>query len=220
MGCFRAVPVQARSKMRAVPYSPSCWNSRHNTAFVFVSCRHGPKYFMPCRALGRAKWSCRGPPKNDTAQVPALEPFNLFRLGPHPMAEGLVIKNHGLAALIKLAAESAPRASLCSSASSQQYFCLTPNQHQSPAPASQQYFSLTINQHQPPATVSRTQPLPFIAHSHPIWITTRFQSMMIVELGWSLVVIGDLQPWNDWLNTQKEHSTHIFCIQGTLLCNL
>jgi hypothetical protein len=38
------------------------------------------------------------------------EPFDLFRLGPHPMAEGLVVKNHGLAALIKLAAVSAPRA--------------------------------------------------------------------------------------------------------------
>ena len=40
-------------------------------------------------------------------------------------------------------------------ASSQQYFSLTPNQHQ--PPANQQYFSLTINQHQPPATAQRTE---------------------------------------------------------------
>ena len=39
---------------------------------MFVSCRHGPKYFVLCHAWGRTKWSCRDPPKNSTAQVPAL----------------------------------------------------------------------------------------------------------------------------------------------------
>ena len=72
MGYFRAVPVQAGLKMWVVPYGPSCWDSRHDTALVFVSCRHGSKYFISCRALSRAKWSYRGPPKIGTAQVPAL----------------------------------------------------------------------------------------------------------------------------------------------------
>ena len=80
MGCFRTVLVQARSKMRAVPYSPSCWDSSHGTTHVFVSCRHDPKHFVSCRALGRAKWSCRGPPKNSTAQVPLFFLFFLFPL--------------------------------------------------------------------------------------------------------------------------------------------
>jgi len=72
MGWFRAVPVQARFKMRVVPYSPSCWDSRHGTALVFVSYQHGPKYFVPCRALGRVKRSCRVLFRNGTVQVPAL----------------------------------------------------------------------------------------------------------------------------------------------------
>ena len=42
------------------------------STLVFMSCRHDPKYFGPCRALGRAKRSCRSPPKNGTARVPAL----------------------------------------------------------------------------------------------------------------------------------------------------
>ena len=41
-------------------------------ALEFVLCLHGPKYFMLCRVLGRAKRSCWSPPKNGTAQVPAL----------------------------------------------------------------------------------------------------------------------------------------------------
>jgi hypothetical protein len=69
---FRAVPAQARPKMRAVPCSPPCRDSGHGTALLFVSCRHGPKYFVPCRASGRAKRPCHNPPSNDTAQVPAL----------------------------------------------------------------------------------------------------------------------------------------------------
>ena len=38
---------------------------------MFVSCRHGPKYFVSCRVLDRAKQLCRSPPKNSTAQVPS-----------------------------------------------------------------------------------------------------------------------------------------------------
>ena len=70
-GYFRAVPAQARHKMRVVPYSPSCWDPRHGTTLVFVSCWHSPKYFVLCRALGRDKWSCRSPFENGTAQIPA-----------------------------------------------------------------------------------------------------------------------------------------------------
>ena len=40
----------------------------------FLSCRYSLKYFVPYRALGRAKQSCRGPSKNARAQVPALFP--------------------------------------------------------------------------------------------------------------------------------------------------
>jgi hypothetical protein len=69
---FRAVPVQARPKMRAGPCSPPCQDSEHGTALVFVSCRHGPKYFVPCRASDRAKRPCHDPPSNGTVQVPAL----------------------------------------------------------------------------------------------------------------------------------------------------
>ena len=69
---FRAVPVQARPKMRAGPCSPSCWDPYHGMTLVCVSCQHGPKYFVSCRASGRAKRSCHDPPSNGTAQVPAL----------------------------------------------------------------------------------------------------------------------------------------------------
>ena len=72
MGRFRAVPAQARSKMRVVPHSPSCWDPRHVTALVFVSCRHGLKYFGSCRALGRAKQSYRGPSKNARASPSSI----------------------------------------------------------------------------------------------------------------------------------------------------
>ena len=44
----------------------------------------------------------------------------------------------------------------CSQPTSQQYFPLTPNQHQ-PSVTSKQYFSLTTNQHHPPATPSRIE---------------------------------------------------------------
>jgi hypothetical protein len=69
---FRVVPAQARSKMWAGPCSPPCRDSRHGTALVFVSCQHGPKYFVSCRTSGRAKKPCHDPPSNDTVQVPAL----------------------------------------------------------------------------------------------------------------------------------------------------
>jgi hypothetical protein len=69
---FRVVPAQARPKMRAGPCSPPCRDSGHDTALVFVSCRHGPKYFVSYRVSGRAKRPCHDPPSNGTAQVPAL----------------------------------------------------------------------------------------------------------------------------------------------------
>jgi len=71
MGCFRTVLAQARPKMWVVSYRPSCWYSRHGTALVFVSARHGPKYFMPCRALSHAKWSCRSRPSPSSRWVVA-----------------------------------------------------------------------------------------------------------------------------------------------------
>jgi hypothetical protein len=35
------------------PYSPPCRDPRHDTALVFVSCQHGLKYFVSCRAVLR-----------------------------------------------------------------------------------------------------------------------------------------------------------------------
>jgi hypothetical protein len=58
--------------MRAGPCSPPCRYSGYGTALVFVSCRHGPKYFVPCRASGHTKRPCYDPPSNRTAQIPAL----------------------------------------------------------------------------------------------------------------------------------------------------
>lgn len=50
MGYFRALPVQARSKIRTVTYDSSCWDSSHGTTLIFVLCRYGLKFYMPCRA--------------------------------------------------------------------------------------------------------------------------------------------------------------------------
>jgi hypothetical protein len=71
---FRAVPAQARPKMRVGPCSPPSRDSGHGTALVFVSCRYGPKYFVSCRVSGRTKRPCHDPPSNSTAQVLALRP--------------------------------------------------------------------------------------------------------------------------------------------------
>jgi hypothetical protein len=69
---FCAVLAQAWPKIRVGPYSSPCQDPRHGTALVFVSCWHGPKYFMSCRASGHAKRPCHDPPSNSTAQVLAL----------------------------------------------------------------------------------------------------------------------------------------------------
>jgi hypothetical protein len=50
---FRTVSTQTRPKMRAGSCSPPCRDSEHGTALVIVSCRHGPKYFVSCRAVLR-----------------------------------------------------------------------------------------------------------------------------------------------------------------------
>jgi hypothetical protein len=63
-----------------VPCRSSCQDPRHDTTLAFVSCWHGPKIIVSCRASvvpncrasGRAKMSCFVQPINSTAQVPAL----------------------------------------------------------------------------------------------------------------------------------------------------
>ena len=69
---FRAVPAQAWPKMQAESCSLSCQDPGQDMALVFVSCRHGPKYFMLCHAWDRAKRPYRNPPSNGVAQVPVL----------------------------------------------------------------------------------------------------------------------------------------------------
>jgi hypothetical protein len=72
---FRDVPAQARPRTRAGPCSAPCRDPKHDTALVFVSCRHGPKYFMSCRASGCAKRPCRAfwvMPKDYTMICPQM----------------------------------------------------------------------------------------------------------------------------------------------------
>jgi hypothetical protein len=80
------VPTQARPKIRVVPCRSSCRDPRHGTALAFVSCRHGPKFIVSCRASGRATMSCFVRPINSTAQVQALVTNNnlrVVRMRPH-----------------------------------------------------------------------------------------------------------------------------------------
>jgi hypothetical protein len=63
---------QAKNQYMSVPCHPSCQYPRHDTALVFVLCRHHPKIIMSYRALVRVKMWCFVWPTNNMVQVPAL----------------------------------------------------------------------------------------------------------------------------------------------------
>jgi hypothetical protein len=81
---FRTVPAQAQPKMRARPCSPPCRDPEHGTALVFVSCWHGLKYFVSCRASSHAKRPYHDSPSNGTAK------FQLY-LGTHTSIVNIVL---------------------------------------------------------------------------------------------------------------------------------
>ena len=55
---FCVVPAQAWAKMLAEACNSPCRHREHDMALVFVSCRHGSKYFVLCRALDSPKKPC------------------------------------------------------------------------------------------------------------------------------------------------------------------
>jgi hypothetical protein len=63
----RSGPNTTQNTCRAMPCRSSCRDPRHGTALAFVSCRHGPKFIVSCRASDRAKMSCFMPPIHITA---------------------------------------------------------------------------------------------------------------------------------------------------------
>jgi hypothetical protein len=101
---FHAVPAQAWPKMRAGPCSSPCRDSGHITALVFMSCRHGPKYFVSCCASSRAKRPCYDPPSNGTAQVLTLVPdefpngLTLYGAPPHHLSRTYIVQRHTIQA--------------------------------------------------------------------------------------------------------------------------
>jgi hypothetical protein len=55
MGHCHDVLAQAWPKIYVVSCQPSCQDPKHDTTFACVSRRHGPKFFVSCGILDRAK---------------------------------------------------------------------------------------------------------------------------------------------------------------------